>query len=95
MKKKLTATLPDGTTATRTTDHDYTHILAALRVARCIWVKTETDLHQERRELAQPTWETLSWHGREDLAAKKASTTAANQYTGPLYGDYRIIPVNA
>ena len=47
MKKKLTATLPDGTTATRTTDHDYTHILAALRVARCIWVKTETDLHQE------------------------------------------------
>lgn len=65
--RRLTATLPDGTQATRTTHREYTHVVAVLR---------ESDHRWDGRHTGWGVW---SWAGRADLA-DKAAREAAKAY---------------
>lgn len=57
---KLTAKLPDGMIATRTTEHNYTHVVAVCRpgTANHVWASD---------------WGALSWHKNEAAARKQIS----------------------
>ncbi|SRR5712691_254920 len=67
MKIKLTVTLPDGTKATRTTDHDYTHVVAVRGV-------TARNFASQNPRPEHEIWQALSWHGSQLLAVRRATS---------------------
>ena len=85
-KTKLTATLPDGTTATRTTARTYTHVLAVYKN----WDATKPN--GETVDNGGFCYKDVSWHATEELARKAKATFLAKYAQGSRYGVAGKVP---
>lgn len=97
-KQKLTVTLPDGTVATRTTDHTYTHVLIARRVATIHYtypvVNGRERIKSERVALETPEWMAVSWHHTQAAAVKAMGAKIyASVYDAKNFDQAQVVPV--
>ena len=82
MARKLTVTLPDGTTTTRRTDRTYTHVIAAFRSHETLVADAEDDLARRRSSAAAAAASVDSpseWDAKSrEIRAEWAETSARN-----------------
>ncbi len=79
-KQKLTATLPDGAIATRTTHRTYTHVIAG-RLADHPNFEGNGD------------WVVLGWAGRRELAEKRLDAEKG-AFTSRWYDKFEMVEVD-
>lgn len=85
MKPTLSATLPDGKTATRTTARAYTHVVCVLSLS-CQDIEAG---------ITEPTWGALTWTTQPDKALAASRAKVANWNPKYKVSGVQLVPVNS